>query len=100
MIEDLPVLGYPINPTEICFLSVCSCENCLRSCIREPFPKELVIDAWNAKVGRSLERCLTQAACLIGKLLVLLSCFNGNLAMPVAFLLLSECEVLYYEQLY
>ena len=28
----------------------------------EPLPKELLIDAWNARVGYSLERCRTHAA--------------------------------------
>lgn len=35
-----PTFGYPTKPTEICFLSECSCENCLSSCMSEPFPKE------------------------------------------------------------
>lgn len=24
IMDDLPTLGYPMNPTEICFLSICS----------------------------------------------------------------------------
>lgn len=51
MIEDFPVLGYPMNPTEICFLSEWREENWRRSEMREPLPKEFVIDAWNARVG-------------------------------------------------
>lgn len=51
MTEDFPVLGYPMNPTEICFRSECKEENCLSSWINEPFPKELLIEAWKAKVG-------------------------------------------------
>lgn len=51
MIDDLPVFGYPIKPTEICFLSEWRDENWRRSEMRDPFPKEFVIDAWNARVG-------------------------------------------------
>ena len=51
MIEDLPVLGYPMKPTEICFRSEWRDENWRRREIREPLPKELVMDAWNASVG-------------------------------------------------
>lgn len=29
----------------------------------EPLPNELLIEAWNASVGASLDRCLTQRAC-------------------------------------
>lgn len=43
MMDDLPVFGYPIKPTEICFREACSEENCRSSCIREPLPKEFVI---------------------------------------------------------
>jgi len=62
MMEDLPELGYPIRPTEICFLSLWRVENCRRSWIREPLPKELVIEAWKARVGYDLERRRTQEA--------------------------------------
>lgn len=63
MIEDLPVLGYPMNPTEICLRSECKEENCLNNWIKEPLPKEFVMDAWNASVGRDFDKCLTHAAC-------------------------------------
>ena len=45
MMDDFPVLGYPIKPTDICLRSEWSEENWRRSWIRDPFPKELVIDA-------------------------------------------------------
>ena len=45
MIEDLPVFGYPIKPTEICFLSLCNSENCRNNVMRLPFPNEFVIEA-------------------------------------------------------
>jgi len=35
--------------------------------MREPLPKELLIEAWKAIVGCVLERCLTQRACPPGK---------------------------------
>lgn len=59
MMEDLPTLGYPIKPTEICLRSEKSEENCLKSWMREPFPKELLIEAWKAMVGWNLDRYLT-----------------------------------------
>ena len=62
MMDDFPVLGYPMNPTEICFLFECNEENCRRSVIKEPFPNELVREAWNASVGYSLDSCLTHFA--------------------------------------
>lgn len=65
IMDDFPVFGPPTRPTEICFLSECKLENCLRSWMREPLPNELVMLAWNARVGYSLERCRTQAACAI-----------------------------------
>ena len=43
--EDFPVLGYPINPTEICFLFECSVENCRSNVINDPLPNEFVNDA-------------------------------------------------------
>lgn len=51
MMDDFPVLGYPMKPTETCFLSEWREENCRRSWIREPFPKEFVMEAWKARVG-------------------------------------------------
>jgi hypothetical protein len=62
MIEDFPVLGPPISPTEICFLSACREENCRSSWMSEPFPKEFVMEAWKARVGYSLERLRTHPA--------------------------------------
>lgn len=64
MIEDLPVFGYPMKPTEICFRLLWSDENCLSVLIRLPFPKELVKDAWNARHGWSRLRSFTQRACI------------------------------------
>jgi len=60
--EDLPVLGYPMKPTEICLRDECRAENWRRSEIRDPFPNELLIEAWNARVGYSLPRRRTQLA--------------------------------------
>ena len=65
IILDLPVLGYPIKPTEICLRAEWRDENWRRSWIREPLPKELVMEAWKARVGYSLERERTQEAYLI-----------------------------------
>jgi len=45
MIEDLPVLGYPIKPTETCFRFEWSIANGRNSAIRDPLPKEFVSDA-------------------------------------------------------
>ena len=45
MMLDFPVLGYPMNPTEICFLFECSEENWRSNVIKDPFPKEFVSDA-------------------------------------------------------
>lgn len=53
---DFPQFGYPMMPTEICFLSRCKDEYCLRSDISWPFPKGLLTDAWNARVGTSRDR--------------------------------------------
>src|SRR5436190_12990685 len=46
-----PTFGYPMNPTEICFLSEWSWANWRKSWIREPLPKEWFGEAWNAIVG-------------------------------------------------
>jgi hypothetical protein len=43
--EDFPVLGYPINPTEICFRFECNEENCRRRVMRDPLPNEFVREA-------------------------------------------------------
>lgn len=45
MMEDLPVFGYPMKPTDICLRSEWSVENWRRSAINEPFPNEFVMDA-------------------------------------------------------
>lgn len=52
-----------MKPTDICLRSECREENWRRSWIREPLPKEFVIEAWKARVGKSFERERTQAAC-------------------------------------
>lgn len=49
--DDFPVFGYPMKPTEICFRLECNAENWRSSEINEPFPKELVMEAWKARVG-------------------------------------------------
>jgi hypothetical protein len=56
IMEDFPVFGYPMKPTETCFLSEWRSANCRSKAIKEPLPKEFVIDEWNAKVGFSLDR--------------------------------------------
>jgi hypothetical protein len=53
MIELLPVLGYPISPTDNCFLSAWSFENCRRRWINEPLPNGWFTDARKAAVGKS-----------------------------------------------
>jgi len=63
MIDDFPVLGYPIKPTEICFRLECNEENCRSKVIKEPLPKEFVSDAWKASVGYSVDNCFTHFAC-------------------------------------
>jgi hypothetical protein len=62
IMEDLPVLGYPIRPTEICLREACRVENWRRREMSVPLPKELVREAWKARVGCVLERWRTQAA--------------------------------------
>ena len=52
-----PTFGYPTNPTDICFLSECSCANWRSNCMREPLPKEWFGEAWNAMVGYRGIRC-------------------------------------------
>lgn len=51
MIDDLPVLGYPIRPTETCFLSAWSFENCRKRLITFPLPNGLFMEARKAAVG-------------------------------------------------
>jgi hypothetical protein len=52
-----PTLGYPINPTDICFLSECNWENCRKSWIKVPLPKLWFGEAWKAIVGYLGVRC-------------------------------------------
>lgn len=59
MMELLPTLGYPMRPTLMFFLSLWRTLNCLRSEMRAPLPKLLVMDEWKAIVGRSLDRMAT-----------------------------------------
>ena len=50
---------------EISFRSlVCRLENWRRRLIRDPFPKDLFMEAWNARHGYSLDSNRTQAAYL------------------------------------
>lgn len=63
MMDDLPVFGYPMKPTEICFREEWRVENCRSRVMREPLPKEFVMDAWNASVGYSLDKSRTHWAC-------------------------------------
>ena len=51
-----------MKPTEICFLSECSFANWRSRLISAPLPNGLVIDAWNATVGASFDRCFSHAA--------------------------------------
>lgn len=60
--DDFPVLGYPINPTDTCLRSECRAENWRRSWIKDPLPNELLMEAWKARVGWSLDNARTQAA--------------------------------------
>ena len=57
------MLGYPMKPTDICLRELCREENWRRREMRVPLPKELVREAWKARVGYSRERSLTQRAC-------------------------------------
>ena len=66
MTDDLPTLGYPMKPTEMNFLSLCSRLSCRSRPSRLPLPKGFVTLAWNASVGYSFEsvpsqRLVTQA---------------------------------------
>lgn len=65
MMLDLPTFGYPMKPTEICFLSEWRTENWRSSWMSEPLPNELLIEAWNAIVGADSDRCLTQRAWML-----------------------------------
>lgn len=62
MMDDLPVLGYPMKPTDICLWLEWREENWRRSWISDPLPNEFVMDAWNASVGYSFDSERTQAA--------------------------------------
>ena len=56
---------YPIMPMEISFLSLAwRVENCRRRLIKDPFPKDLLMEAWNARQGCSFDSNRTQAAYL------------------------------------
>ena len=63
IMEDFPVFGYPMNPTEICLRLEWSDENWRSKVINEPLPKEFVILAWNARVGYSFDSARTHDAC-------------------------------------
>lgn len=63
IIEDLPVFGYPMSPTLICFRSEWRAENWRSIWIKEPLPNELFTDAWKARVGNSFDSARTHAAC-------------------------------------
>ena len=58
----LPTLGYPMNPTEIVFLSLWKLSNYLNSFSKESLPKFLSTPALKAMVGFFWERCLTHLA--------------------------------------
>lgn len=62
MMDDLPVFGYPINPTEICLREECRVLNCRNKEINVPLPKEFVREAWKASVGCCVERWRTHCA--------------------------------------
>ena len=54
-----------MKPTEICLRAEWREENWRRSWIKEPLPKELVMEAWKASVGYSFERARTHEAYFI-----------------------------------
>lgn len=56
MMEDLPTLGYPMKPTDICLRSEWRTENWRSSWMREPLPNEWFMEAWKASVGAIGER--------------------------------------------
>ena len=43
IIDDFPVLGYPMKPTDICLRDECKAENCRNIEMRDPLPKELLM---------------------------------------------------------
>jgi hypothetical protein len=51
-----------MKPTEICFLDEWRVENCRNNVISDPLPKELVSDAWKARVGCSCDNERTHCA--------------------------------------
>lgn len=51
-----------MKPTEICLRAEWRAENWRSNEMREPLPKEFVMEAWKARVGYSRERSLTQRA--------------------------------------
>jgi hypothetical protein len=42
IMELLPTLGYPINPTLMHFFSLCKLSNCFNNWIKDPLPNGLV----------------------------------------------------------
>ena len=65
-----------MKPTEICFRLECRDENCRSKVIRDPLPKEFVREAWNPRVGYSMDNCFTHFACQVS--LCLLTYFNSK----------------------
>lgn len=55
----LPTFGYPMNPTEICFLSLCSSASCRSRSNSAALPKQCWKDAWYASVGYSSDSSAT-----------------------------------------
>lgn len=63
IMDDLPELGYPMKPAEICLRSAWRMANWRRRAMSEPLPKEFVMLAWKARVGYSSDNNFTQVAC-------------------------------------
>lgn len=57
--DDLPTLGYPINPTEIDFLFLWRTSNYFKSWIKLPLPNGFCLEAWNAMQGKDCCKYLT-----------------------------------------
>mmetsp|Transcript_10832 Transcript_10832/g.36119 ORF Transcript_10832/g.36119 Transcript_10832/m.36119 type:complete len:217 (+) Transcript_10832:449-1099(+) len=60
MTLDLPTLGKPTTPTEICCASLCSTAYCRSTLISAPLPYALVTEARKASVGAVLPRTRIQ----------------------------------------
>ena len=60
MTDDLPTFGYPTKPTDIYCLSVLILASCRKSPRRDPLPNGLLMEAWKAMVGYSLDNTLSQ----------------------------------------